>query len=343
LFSSSADGDCDTSAWQNSCDDNKCFCEGGQDLRCSPVKYRPLKYNYDEGLHHYWEDEYHAFGACADTPFEGDAYIDDMTGFKDGGGAMAWADSTNGHPSEYFVFHGCDGAGLQPDCKGDIKYIERFGGYWNGDGEGFDGMSKTGICGVPADSSDGRNFCKYVRPGSHKIYEDYQGGWWCDGTITPGCVQSAATPDDWSNFEWLHNVATYAEGGLDDSWFGGKHPFAKDGESSGVGWGKDGTRFSFMLFPWRCSETSESHNHFSYPSVPKEGHKCWVDNEPGDIGYPYYTEIYFGLLTEEAGQSVIYMIRYTTSQDQTICADESQCFTDTQSPMKLTRYDDYWY
>lgn len=343
LLSSSDPEYCDTSDWQNSCDDEKCYCDGGQDLSCSPFKYRPLKFNYDQGLYHYWNDEYHAFGACAEAPSGGDPYIETMTGYSDGGGASAWADSTSGHAIEYFVFHGCDGAGLQPDCAGDIKYIERFGGYLNGDGEGFDNMAATGICGVPSDSTEGRNFCKYVRPGSHKIYDDYVGGWWCDGTINADCVQSQATPGAWSNFEWLNNVANNAEGGLDPSWFGGKHPFAKDGDNSGVGQGKDGTRFSFILYPWRCMESGVSHNYFSYPSISKEGHKCWVDNEPDSIGYPYYTEVYFGLLTEEAGQDVIYMLRYTTAQDQRICPDETKCYQDTNNPMTLTRYDDYWY
>jgi len=347
LMGSADPGICDTSEFQNGCDENKCYCDAGpskgldpgQDLSCSPFKYRPLKYNYDNQLPMYWIDEYDAFGKCAEGAGGGEPYIDTMTGYSDGGGASAWADSTNVHPTEYFVFHGCDGAGLQPDCKGDIKYIERFGGYLNGDGEGFDTMELTGMCEIPDDSTDARNFCKYVRPGSHKIYDDYSGGWWCEGTISADCVQSQATPNDWSNFPFLHDVAQKAEGGLDPSWFNGEHPFAKDGANSGVGQGKDGLRFSFMLFPWRCSENGETHNYFSYPSVPEPGHKCWVDNEPGDIGYPYYTEIYFGLLTQDAGSDVIYMLKYQTFQDQTIQTP----YGDTSNPMVLTRYNDYWY
>merc|ERR1711972_525633 len=38
----------------------------------------------------------------------------------------AWAGDFSGKGNlDYFVFHGCDGAGIQSDCLGDIKYIER--------------------------------------------------------------------------------------------------------------------------------------------------------------------------------------------------------------------------
>ena len=39
-------------------------------------------------------------------------------------GAQAWQSSDK---SNYWVFHGCDGAGFMDDCKGGSTYVEQFG------------------------------------------------------------------------------------------------------------------------------------------------------------------------------------------------------------------------
>merc|ERR1712187_380913 len=48
----------------------------------------------------------------------------------------AWASDFIGKGNtDYFVFHGCDGAGIQSDCLGDIKYIERIEYRYNSDSD----------------------------------------------------------------------------------------------------------------------------------------------------------------------------------------------------------------
>ena len=45
-------------------------------------------------------------------------------GFKTDRGWTYWDDNGTYPDSSFWVFHACDGAGLMPDCLGDIKYVE---------------------------------------------------------------------------------------------------------------------------------------------------------------------------------------------------------------------------
>merc|ERR1712176_669409 len=84
-------------------------------------------------------------------------------------GAQAWQASG---ADDFFVFHGCDGAGLQTDCKGDLYYVEQYGPecQWGDPG-----------CEGDLNSNDLHNVCPFIHPGTGITYQWYNCGWWGDG------------------------------------------------------------------------------------------------------------------------------------------------------------------
>lgn len=219
-----------------------------------------------------------------------------------------WLSPGSGTEQDYFVFHGCDGAGLQSDCLGDIKYVERIQGlYSDGNlgihhGEGT--VPDEGICG---DFEYGRTYCKFVHPGTMRVHENYVGGWFLKPSDS-GETCEAEFGDEGAGCIWAGLCNSAASGGWDgplcdnildipNTYFNGQHPFAD----------VDGYHFSFILYPWRCSESGDDTNNlFSYPSISAYGYKCYVDNEPDPA--PVALEIYFGVL--RASDSVIELYRF---------------------------------
>merc|ERR1712207_15967 len=77
--------------------------------------------------------------------------------------------------TNFFVFHGCDGAGIMPDCVGDIKYVERIGPI-SGDQNNLlceDGFTVKEIPNAPYNP---RRRCEFRHPGLGKVYSDYAAG-----------------------------------------------------------------------------------------------------------------------------------------------------------------------
>jgi len=197
------------------CDGDNCYCYpngypdddfcGGGDLSddvwtqlgCTPYTYKPNVQNRVNAQ----PDGSPRPDDCGCAPNCGDSYLDVISygaGYKyeNAGyvmnGANVWAADTNnwwlpagsGTTRDYFVFHGCDGAGLQSDCFGDIKYAEHIIGlHENGkydihDGKTSDGKSPNGGKGICSDPNEtyGRTYCKFVHPGTMTVHEDYYGG-----------------------------------------------------------------------------------------------------------------------------------------------------------------------
>jgi len=243
-------------------------------------------------------------------------------------GANVWAADTNnwwlpagsGTTRDYFVFHGCDGAGLQSDCFGDILYAEHIIGlnendeYGIYDGKTFDGKSPNGVKGICSDPNDtyGRSYCKFVHPGTMTVHEDYYGGFHskCSGFGNMGddgalCI----TEDDFQSTA----SGVWKKGDLDKKvlnipnvYFGGQHPFADE----------DGYHFSFMMYPWRCDNGGPAANNlFSYPSISDWGYECYVDNEPGGWGAPPDIEIYFGVLLNNGVGDEMWLHKFESDGD----------------------------
>lgn len=316
------------------------FCGGSTDpwteLSCSMYSYRPFTFNKAHGND---GQSCGNDGVYLGIMANGENY-DPSGNSNPNSNTNAWASDFSGNNEDYFVFHGCDGAGLQSDCVGDIKYIERLSYLYTDDntlqtdrvvdgmvssGRKFGEAYPEGMCGQQDfPSGDQRTYCKFVHPGTERVYSDYHGGWWgvdADedskfgskgmGFIKEGDFASAAS-GDWSG-PLKSNVMA-----IPDRNFGGRHPFAGDGDN-----------FSFMLFDYRCEASPADSNYFSYPSIASNGRKCFVDNEPGSLGYPPHVEIYFGTLTQDTGgKDMVKMLRWDSDVDGNITPAND----DTDSP-----------
>ncbi len=254
--------------------------EGAKDISCSPFYYRPLQ-------------------AQSDNPSikpglgKGDGgYFDIVTGAGDNQGARAWASYPK--KSDYWVFHNGDGAGIQPDCYGDILYIERFEG---------SNSTKPGCY----RDKNGRNQCTFTHPNSKSTFgtKKYWAGWYGYGDLRKGDQCKSKATGQWggyggvslcSNIQKLTNPYEGLPGLVKTQYFNGT--------------------FSFMLFPWVCEQdNSMATDNFSSPSMDtygvKSGWKCYADNEPGkqadnSAGWPPEIEIYLaGLFKEDNGNYVI--------------------------------------
>lgn len=182
--------------------------------------------------------------------------------------SKAWYDFTQDEfapDKNYWVFHGCDGAGLQTgDCMGDLYYVENIFnacGPWGSDGcacigDPSEGLSWTDYSGYGQNVD--HNQCPFIHPvpdaqGVYTVYTGYHCGWYKTG-------------GGWS----------------DDGkpWFDNLRPYLKNG-------GETGGHDTMMLYPWVC--TYDATNEFSWYHSGElydyDNHiKCWCDNEPAGQG-----------------------------------------------------------
>ena len=89
----------------------------------------------------------------------------------------AWKDSRSTSDPNYFVFHTCDGAGLQTDCLGSQWYVEQLSQYnngFNGAGPQLDGKGNPL---VHPEGTQASSF-NFLHPGTGNDYEWYYCGWW---------------------------------------------------------------------------------------------------------------------------------------------------------------------
>lgn len=203
-------------------------CESSDDpqsqVSCTPFKFKPNKQT----------DECKNSGA--DTTM--------FTGERDG--ARGWAYFGEQGPDyypNYWVIHGCDGAGIQTDCAGDMLYIEQFGPT----PPFYDGNPK---CDYYADYPSHQK-CDFSHPGTQEHYESYNCGWWNFGDIQD---------KDWL----LGPVAPYnwAPSALDSLGDLRTNPYT-DADVQLVA----------TISPWTCSK--DSMNPFTESEM-----NCYCDNEP---------------------------------------------------------------
>ena len=172
--------------------------------------------------------------------------------------------------SDRWVLHGDDGAGIQPDCLGDILFFEWF------DQEGVPG----GEC--PKNTDNNHEVChNFFHPGNKKYIHDYWGGWWRGynnaedagfGGIswTDMGVSPAADGANWQTKGTKALETCWHE--HDRQWIDGtKHTKAEHDYDS---------YFAGVLFPWICVE-EKGWDFFSTKAWTGEwGKKCYHDNEP---------------------------------------------------------------
>lgn len=158
--------------------------------------------------------------------------------------ALGWAYWGSGDRQNYWVIHGCDGAGIQTDCSGDMLYIEQFGPY-----------TATQQCDYFAQYPS-HNSCDFSHPGTGSRYEFYNCGWWNFG--------------DLDGKDWLlgpnapYNWAAAARSKLGAAGLL-KNPFV----------GAD-IQLVATTSPWTCSYDS---NKEMYPFTHAQMN-CYCDNEP---------------------------------------------------------------
>lgn len=247
------------------------FCGGGggdrHDISCSPFNYRPFLFNILNNT---------------PNPCGGSSYDSIVAGANNGQGAKAWGafdENGNNIVKDYWVFHNCDGAGIQSDCAGDIKYIER-----------FEGTNVQPSC---TPSNHNRNHCTFTHPDSLTTFGQfkYWAGWFgSNGEINQNDCNSKAT-GAWG-------------GGVCEQITAIENPYKNDKNVVQA--------FSFMLFPWVCeADSSMVGNNFVWPTMSEwkttTGWKCYADNEPGtaNVGWPPYIEIWLAGLYKAGNTYVI--------------------------------------
>ena len=261
-------------------------------ITCSPFNYRPRMFYHKQNC---GIDSSEFYDTIMSNPYSEEDKEKNCEWVSAGynGGARVWGHfDSNGKlmDNEYFVFHGCDSAGIQPDCFGDIKYIERFEtkigsgvkyikDYPNGAYCVSSSIDKKNNNNSDYNEKDTRCYYTFVHPGTTYQYKNYAGGWWYSGEISNDAFNSHAS-GNWSSFtfdDYKNYFANYI------------NMYA----------GKSDKTFSFMLYPWTCVQTNEfgNVNYFSYPHIGDNNYKCYVDNEPGSAGRPLFIEFYFGYVS----------------------------------------------
>jgi hypothetical protein len=161
-------------------------------------------------------------------------------------GAKAW--QSDG-ADDYWVFHGCDGAGLMDDCMGGKTYVEQFGPYSN----------EQTPWNIHQCSGGWERHCTqpFVHPGTGKVYD-----WLNAGQLTYG---GGKWPDQVVNKPWWNSM------GLPDT----------DQLDNGPG-----TAFAIM-YPWVCNYSDDNKLGWLWGQHTPYGDntyktKCYYDNEPWD-------------------------------------------------------------
>ena len=270
------------------------WCGGSQnptkELSCTPFKYRPFQWN-NTNPGNSW---------CANWQT-----LKTLTGVPDGGvfyntyRAWSYFDSSGRNvPSQdkgsYWVFHGCDGAGIQPDCAGDIKYVERLYGPISKNGALWCEGGYT-VDQIPSKGRNPRRQCKFKHPGTGNVYDNYYSGWWDDGDLNSNQWMMRAGANRWWN-NAIRNAFTQKAG---------TSPFQ----------GQAGDKLVMMIFPWVCDvagadEDAAVRNGYYSPDSAIKNVKCWADNEPytdgkKNAGWPPFAQLYYMLLTKENNKDVL--------------------------------------
>mmetsp|Transcript_29149 Transcript_29149/g.61621 ORF Transcript_29149/g.61621 Transcript_29149/m.61621 type:complete len:334 (+) Transcript_29149:444-1445(+) len=271
-------------------DPNNNRCGGSnnpwEQMSCSPFEYRPMSYNNAKPADP-WCGNYDNFY------LQTLAYDD--TGRSQGNwnpqpnvGVRAWAGDFSGNcvNSDYWVFHACDGAGIQGgDCKGDVQYIEHFGAP-SADQTVYPTGNNCHL--ATTANNEERWYCNFVHPGTYTVYDDYRGGWlgfenkggdsfWAknghsDASLDFGLGGGSHATGPWDqNSNLVQNLQNLP---FSDAykWSNGAHPVDAFGYA-------EGGYFSFMLYPWRLGDNPNgvgNNNNLSWPSYPNYGKKMFV-------------------------------------------------------------------
>lgn len=222
-----------------------CSSRGGS---CTPFSFMPNIDNQDCS----WMDS----GKFSSSPFLQLSNEDSYQSFSAAGFDDVW------------ILHGCDGAGIQTDCAGDIMYLEHF------DSQGPVDLQD---CPVGTYGQDHTQCPAFYHQGKQESFRGYSCGWW-RGYKEPvgiaeangdgiGALGPKEQPSDTETADYSGSLL--AALGDCPSCAGGtalEHPYA---ETSALAY------FTGASFPWVCTYDGSS-------DVPYTGSQtnCYCDNEP---------------------------------------------------------------
>lgn len=196
--------------------------------------------------------------------------------------SVTCADESSGG-ANYFVFHTCDGAGLQSDCKGSQWYVEQLSQY-NGERGTNGGDPQVGEVHPSGTTNPSFNF---YHPGTANEYEWYWCGWW-------------SKVEAWAGFDasvgWMDNT----NGGSEVSNSGSGHTpsWARDA------FGGQDADATVALYPWICQNGADADKtgiqNGAAMYAGDHGGKIWncfCDNNgpnghPGDSQPPPHYKLY---------------------------------------------------
>jgi len=183
--------------------------------------------------------------------------INEIAG-ADGNSARGWSSFSGS--DDFFIFHGCDGAGIQPDCAGDFWYAEHFIGP----------QYSEENCPGWGNEEDIHQSCTFRHPFTsggptsadgdvRTNFKEYFCGWWNFGGLEG---------KDWlagpKEYNWYNN--------LDQSLVPFQNPY------EGSPWA-----MVMTLSKWVCTKSSQA-DYSAFTGTPDE--KCYCDNEPWNARDP---------------------------------------------------------
>ncbi len=248
---------------------SQAWCGGGStagnvidQMSCSPFAYKPWSFNNQTGVGN--PNKKNNF-CMSDT-------VKDIAGGPYQSQAWMFNKGNGSKDTSYWVFHGCDGAGIMPDCRGDVLFVERFYGWskdqstvWCQGENGGNAITINQVASRKNDPNSNRRQCQFKHPGTGHIYENYEAGMWQWG--------NRSTQIDLTNFRSAATGAwsQHAENAV----LSIRNPFPNS----------RGPVLYMMTFPWVCTVIGEgdaTNGLFTQTNTP--GAKCYWDNESGAPG-----------------------------------------------------------
>jgi len=262
---------------------NAIRCDGGSladSGSCSPFKFQPNA----------WIDAVDSCNFLFQPKFQPNFWVFNPTNRLDGAGNMrkdvyqAWQDLETG-AEDVWLLHGCDGAGIQGDCLGDLLYLEQFGKQ----GQAKCTPGKYGVdhpqCGFvhPANGNklkQGIGF-EWYNCGWQRTYENVDDADILAASLDGGLLGPGKPPadpadlskDGASNWALTVNWALSQCVGCDDARGALAHTFRASAKTPNA-------YLTGSLSPWTCSRTDFLNTYTN------KFQDCYCDNEPwgGRVG-----------------------------------------------------------
>merc|ERR1712226_77189 len=202
--------------------------------------------------------------------------------FFDDNNAYTWQAYQAPGAKDVWILHGCDGAGIQTDCAGDIFYLEHFASTQPVDGQD---------CPVGTYGSDHIQCPTFYHPGKGQSFPSYSCGWWRGYNWAKGIEEASAdgvgafgpagAGGDYSDAmrAALRNCPSCRDG------TGLKHPYYDAENVSAF--------FVGAVYPWICTRDNGSNPYTGSDA------NCYCDNEPwngrgsGARDYPRTTQVVY--------------------------------------------------